>query len=79
MPVRTILVTSWPGNGPDRQLDAALSLARGMGAHVEMLFIRKDPALLAATLLDAVAVAGDLPERPAPSRRRFRSCTRRRR
>lgn len=50
MPIRNILVPICPGESPERQLDAALKIARRVEGHVNAAFVRPDPASVYAAL-----------------------------
>ncbi len=58
MTVRDILVPMFPGIQFDAQLDIAAQLARRFGARVDAVFIRPDPATVAAAVPDMLVAAG---------------------
>ncbi|CAH2601517.1 Universal stress protein [Rhodovastum atsumiense] len=58
MSLRRILVPVLPDVPPSPQLDAALQLARALGAHIAALHIRPDPEALFATIPEALLTAG---------------------
>jgi nucleotide-binding universal stress UspA family protein len=50
MSMRTIFVPWWPGNASDAQLEAALAVARRVEAHLDVVFVRPEPAQIIAAL-----------------------------
>jgi nucleotide-binding universal stress UspA family protein len=56
--MRCILVPTAPELPFEHRLDASLRIAQRMQAHVTVLFVRPDPAAIAATLPDLVRSAG---------------------
>jgi nucleotide-binding universal stress UspA family protein len=58
MPMRCILIPTAPELPFEDRLDASLRIAQRLQAHVTVLFIRPDPAALAASLPDLVRSAG---------------------
>jgi nucleotide-binding universal stress UspA family protein len=58
MPMRCILVPIFPGLSPSHCLDAALRIAAQARAHVTALYVRPEPAAIAASLPDLVETAG---------------------
>lgn len=58
MPIRCILVPIHPGLSPEHCLDAALRIAARANAHLTALYVRPEPAAIAAGLPDLVAGAG---------------------
>ncbi len=58
MPIPSILVPICPDVEFDHQLDAALSLARGVEGHINAVYIRPDPVIAAAAIPEAMLAAG---------------------
>jgi nucleotide-binding universal stress UspA family protein len=58
MAIRSILVPLFQGVAFRTQLDAALQLGRKEPAHIDAVFIRPDPATLAAALPDMLIATG---------------------
>ncbi len=58
MSIRKILVPIFQDTDFSAQLDAALQLARKDGAHINAVFMRPEPAALAATMPDMLIAAG---------------------
>jgi nucleotide-binding universal stress UspA family protein len=68
VPIRNIMVPICPGEGPERQLDAALKIARRVEGHVNAVFLRPDSATVYASLPNvarAAAVSLEAIEREA--------------